>query len=171
MKLCSVVCALLLFLFASVAKLHADDTKIFQSDCSDRTRSAQARIRCLTLVREGKISRLYFAMAYEEVAYAYFELEDFVQAITYTRKEIIVAGENMKSRLASQDLSLLEREALPKQMSRRYWVLGMNFGFARLKNTKSDSGPVKMARKNCKVSAALSRLTRVIMRRSSVELR
>jgi hypothetical protein len=123
------------------SNVWADDFKTVQDYCQNIKAAPKARIEsCLALISSGKVSKAYAPQVYYTVAYAWSELHDFERSIEYTRKEIEVASENMKTEIASGKVSDFSREAWPKQMSFMYKMLGQYFALARLSgiDTKSD---------------------------------
>ena len=141
--------AVALGLLVPAVGAQVDDAARIQAVCWDHSRSQQANIGvCLSLVREGKVSRPYFSSVYREVAFAFYELGDVVQAIAFTRKEIEILLENMKSQLNSRNISPMAREALPKVVSYGYRRLGQYYALARLKDTRQDSAEARQYAKD-----------------------
>ncbi|MGY4325682.1 tetratricopeptide (TPR) repeat protein [Bradyrhizobium sp. LB7.2] len=129
--------ALLLSIFAWPAA--ADDSKEFADRCQS-IKPPKAKIEgCLALMQGGKMSKAMFPAIYSEIAFAWYELDDFDRAAEYTRTQIKIASENMKEELASGKLSSFGREAWPKQMSWSYKRLGQYLAFGRLRETDGGS--------------------------------
>src|SRR5258708_24742484 len=78
-----------------------DDYEIIQAGCKDLPNSKVKIEKCLSLVHGSKISKTYFPQVYDEVAFAFSKIDDYPQAIIYTRTEIEIATENMKAEIAS----------------------------------------------------------------------
>lgn len=129
--------ALLLSIFASTAA--ADEYKEFADRCQGIKVPKVKIERCLALIQGGKLSRSMFPAIYSEVAFAWYELDDFDRAAEYTRTQIKIASEIMKSELDSGKLSSFGREAWPKQMSWSYKRLGQYLTFARLREVDGSS--------------------------------
>jgi hypothetical protein len=103
----SAVCGYRFALIFFPASVLADDYKVFQAGCEALKSSKVKMERCLALVNEEKVSKMYFPNVYYELAVEFFELHDYAQAIRYTRLEIEVASENLKRRFGDVRLSAL----------------------------------------------------------------
>jgi hypothetical protein len=95
--------------------------------------------QCLSLIEKAQVSRAYFPPVYQEVVFAYADLEDYDRAAGFTRMQIKIASENMKAEFASGKLSALGRETWPKRMSYHYRTLGKLLALARLKGSEDGS--------------------------------